>query len=380
MAHRSKKKEQTKKAIPENKMRLLIYLGHPAHFHLFKNLVRDFKEKGHEVLIVIKTKDILEELCRSENWNYVNVLPSYRKKNLLGFAGSYLTKYRRISKLIREFKPRLLLGSEPSLTHLGKWFRIPSFIFSEDDVHIIPQFARLAYPYADVILSPESCDAGKWEYKKIAYRGFHKLAYLHPSVFTPDRSKIEAFLPEKFFILRLTELAAYHDTGRQGIQRDFAREIIRLLEQHGKVVITSEKALDPEFVNLQLKLPPQLIHHALYFASMYIGDSQSMAVEAALLGTPGIRVNDFAGEIGVLNELENTYGLTCAFKSGREGEVLAKISELLANKQIKEEFEEKRNHLLKEKINVPAFFSWFILNYPESRKIMRENPAYQDNF
>ncbi|MCE3296641.1 MAG: hypothetical protein K0R65_2355 [Crocinitomicaceae bacterium] len=360
--------------------RLLIYLGHPAHFHLFKNLVRDFKEKGHEVLIVIKTKDILEELCQSENWEYVNVLPVYRRKSLLGFAGSYLTKYRRIGKLIRQFKPGLLLGSEPSLTHLGKWFRVPSFIFSEDDVHIIPQFAKIAYPYADVILSPESCDAGKWKHKKIAYRGFHKLAYLHPSVFTPDRSKIAAYLPEKFFILRLTELAAYHDTGRQGIQGEFAREIIALLEPHGKVVITSEKTLDPEFEKLRLDLPPELIHHALYFAGLYIGDSQSMAVEAALLGTPGIRFNDFAGEIGVLNELENTFGLTYSFKTSQRAMVLDKIREILANEDLKEEFRGKRKRLLEETINVPAFFSWFILNYPESRRIMQENPAYQDNF
>lgn len=360
--------------------RLLIYLGHPAHFHLFKNLVQDFKAKGHEVLIVIKTKDILEELCRSENWEYSNVLPEYRKNNLWGFAGSYLKKYRRISKLIRKFKPDLLLGSEPSLTHLGKWFRIPSFVFSEDDVHIIPQFAKIAYPYADVILSPESCNAGKWEYKKIAYRGFHKLAYLHPSVFTPDRSKIEAYLPGKFFILRLTELAAYHDTGRQGIQRDFVRKIIRLLEPRGKVVITSEKKLDPEFEKLRLQLPPELIHHALFFASLYIGDSQSMAVEAALLGTPGIRINDFAGEIGVLNELENTYGLTFGFKPSEEEKIGIKITELLSNEHLRQEFQEKRKRLLEEKINVPAFFSWFILSYPESRQIMRENPSYQYQF
>lgn len=360
--------------------RLLIYLGHPAHFHLFKNLVRDFKAKGHEVLIVIKTKDILEELCRSENWDYVNVLPEYRKNNLLGFAGSYLKKYRRISKLIRKLKPDLLLGSEPSLTHLGKWFRIPSFVFSEDDVHIIPQFAKIAYPYADVILSPESCDAGKWKYKKIAYRGFHKLAYLHPSVFTPDRTKIGAYLPEKYFILRLTELAAYHDTNRQGIPFELARKIIHLLEPHGKVVITSEKKLDPEFESRRLSLPPELIHHALYFASMYVGDSQSMAVEAALLGAPGIRINDFAGEIGVLNELENKYGLTFGFKPSQEENILDKIGELLSNKQLHEEFSGKRERLLDDKINVPAFFSWFILNYPESRQTMRENPSYQDQF
>lgn len=52
------------------------------------------------------------------------------------------------------------------------------------------------------------------------------------------------------------------------------------------------------------------IHHAMAFAKMYIGDSQTMAAEAAVLGTPSIRFNDFVGEIGYLEELENTYQLT----------------------------------------------------------------------
>ena len=43
---------------------------------------------------------------------------------------------------------------------------------------------------------------------------------------------------------------------------------------------------------------------------MYIGDSQSMAIEAALLGTPGIRFNDFNNKIGHLNELKNVYKLS----------------------------------------------------------------------
>ena len=37
-----------------------------------------------------------------------------------------------------------------------------------------------------------------------------------------------------------------------------------------------------------------------------------MAVEAAMLGTPSLRFNDFAGKIGVLEELEHKYELTFA--------------------------------------------------------------------
>jgi hypothetical protein len=36
--------------------------------------------------------------------------------------------------------------------------------------------------------------------------------------------------------------------------------------------------------------------------------------------------------------------------------------------------------MLNEKIDVTSFLTWFIENYPESEKIMKDNPDYQLNF
>jgi predicted glycosyltransferase len=33
-------------------MRILFHLGHPAHFHLFKNVIKSLKENGHQTLDV----------------------------------------------------------------------------------------------------------------------------------------------------------------------------------------------------------------------------------------------------------------------------------------------------------------------------------------
>ena len=35
-------------------MKILVYLGHPAHFHNYKNTIAALKEHGHEVEILIK--------------------------------------------------------------------------------------------------------------------------------------------------------------------------------------------------------------------------------------------------------------------------------------------------------------------------------------
>ena len=60
---------------------------------------------------------------------------------MLSIAQSFLMKYYGIGKVIRSFNPNILLGSEPTLTHLGKLYNIPSFVFSEDDANIIPKFS-----------------------------------------------------------------------------------------------------------------------------------------------------------------------------------------------------------------------------------------------
>ena len=55
----------------------------------------------------------------------------------------------------------------------------------------------------------------------------------------------------------------------------------------------------------KIRIKPDDIHHVLYFAEMFIGDSQTMAAEAAVLGTPSLRFSDFTGKLNYLNELES---------------------------------------------------------------------------
>ncbi len=47
---------------------------------------------------------------------------------------------------------------------------------------------------------------------------------------------------------------------------------------------------------------------------------------------------------------------------------------------LKEEFQIRRQKMLADKIDVTAFLVWFVENYPNSAKVMKENPDYQFNF
>jgi len=363
-------------------MRILFYLGHPAHFHLFKHSMKRLQANGHSIKVVIKTKDILEELLQREHIGYENILAEGRKDTKFGMLMGVLKRDWRLAKLVGSNRVDMLIGSEPSVAHAGKLYGIPSLIFVEDDTHIIPYFARLTYPFTRNIVSPVSCDIGKWSHKKIEYRGYQKLAYLHPNVFRPDPTRVDGLngVRGRIFLLRLSKLSAHHDFGVRGMDKGLLRRVIELLSKHGRVFISAEQHLDPEFEAYRLAIDVRDMHHFLSRCDLFLGDSQSMAVEAAILGTPGIRFSDFAGRIGVLEELEHKYGLTCGIKTSQPERLFATLEDLLRMPNLKDEWQKRRRAMLSEKIDVTAFMVWLIENYPDSARVMRTDPDYQLRF
>ena len=54
--------------------KILVYLGHPAHFHLYKNAILNWQKSGNKVFILIKKKDVLENLLQDAGFEYLNIL------------------------------------------------------------------------------------------------------------------------------------------------------------------------------------------------------------------------------------------------------------------------------------------------------------------
>jgi predicted glycosyltransferase len=363
-------------------MKILFHLGHPAHFHLFKNVIPALKINGHHILIIIKKKDILEDLLKNAGFDYVNILPDGRKNSKFGIALGLLKQDGGILKYAIQEKPDLMIGTSVPIAHVGKLLGIPTINVNEDDADAVPLHSKLAYPLISNVVSPIVCDNSKWEHKSIKYPGYHELAYLHPNHFTPDIDICKKYMDvsKPYFVIRFSGLDAHHDKGVGGINDHLAKEVISLLEPYGNVFITSERSLSSDLESYRKAINSLDIHHVLAFAKLYIGDSQTMAAESGVLGTPFIRFNDFVGRIGYLNELENIYHLGYGFKSNQKDEMMTKLVELLAIKDLDALFEERRAKMLKDKIDVSQFLIWFIENYPESIKVMQQTPNFINKF
>jgi len=359
-------------------MRILIDIGHPAHVHLFKNFAWKLQEKGHKILFTCRDREFLLRLLQVYGFIYENFGRHY--KSIGGKIQGLIKNELQMFNTAIQFKPDLFLSHGSSIAAFTSFLLHKPHISFEDTFNM--EQVRLYLPFTDVVLTGDYPHPSLGR-KEIKYPGYHELAYLHPNVFTPNENFLKELgveKNEKYAIIRFVAWNATHDIGHRGFSKETKIKLVTELSKYIKVFISSEKKIKHELQQYELKINPRDMHSVLANASILICDSQSMSVEAAILGVPSIRISDFVGRISVLEELEHKYGLTYGVKPGNEDFLFERFNYLLNNKYLKDNFQYRKNNMLRDKIDVTAFLVWFVENYPESVKIMKETPEYQYRF
>ncbi|KQC03125.1 MAG: hypothetical protein APR53_00015 [Methanoculleus sp. SDB] len=353
---------------PVTKRRVLIDIGHPAQVHFFRYLAENLQADGHTVLFTARDKEVTIALLKAFGLPYEIRGELY--KGMLAKAFGMLVIDNRLYRIARRFRPDLLIGfHNPYITHVSRLLGKPAIIFT--DTENVGIASLLTFPFADLICTPSCFKEAIDPEKHVMYDGYKELAYLHPRYFTPDPA-VPASLGiepgEPFILLRLISWKASHDTDLQGIQDPEA--FVRVLEQFGRVLISSERELDPQLAAKRLILPPEQFHSILAHASLYIGEGGTIATEAALLGTPSIHIEaDRSGEAsgnrcGNFIELRDQYDLMYFYPD--EVSAWEKAREILRNPLSRAEWSKKRDRLLAEKIDVTNWMTDLIEGYPES--------------
>jgi uncharacterized protein len=363
-------------------VKILFYFGHPAQYLFARKTIQQLIANNHKIKIIIKTKDVLETLLENDGLEYENILPNERGKSKVSIAFSLIKRNIILLPIILKFSADLLVGTDATIAQLGRLLGVHRVTILEDDYNIIKSLAKITYPLTETILCPTVCEVGKWDEKKIGYAGYMKLGYLHPNVFKFNQNIVDKYeLLNKYVIIRLAKLTAHHDFGISGINNILLDRLINMLEKESlQILISTEGLIDDKYNKYILKINPNDIHHILSNSHLLISDSQSMSVEASVLGVPSLRLSDFAGKISVLEELENKYNLTFGISPNDIEKLFSKLTKLLSIDDLKKEFMNRRDIMLQDKIDVSSFFTWFLENYPASVEVMKENPEFQYSF
>lgn len=330
-------------------MRLLFDINHPVQVHLFRPVVEACRARGHEVRVIARDKDVTLPLLA--HFGIETEVLTAPGRGVLGFVRELVVREARMAARARRFRPDLIVGTSAHAGRVARLSGARSVVMSDDDAAAVPVFRWLAYPLASVIVTP-SClrheDHGR---RHRVYDGYQQLFYLHPQRFRADpqvRRELGLADDEPFGLLRLSALTAHHDRGVRGLSEDAVRGVQERTAGRFRLFVSSEKPLPAALEPLRVRVPPHRMHDVLAAASFFVGDSQSMTAESAVLGVPAFRLNDFVGRISYLRELED-YGLAFGFRQGEEAALLAALERTLAAPDRAAVFAERRARMLREK-------------------------------
>ena len=334
-------------------MRFIFDLGHPAHFHLFKNPISTLKELGHGVEIIARDKDCLLELLDREGWSYKSVFRC--GKGLIALGCQNFAAFRTAVSTAWRKRADFIVGTSIVAGPAARLCGAKSVVFGEDDAKAVPIFAKLAYPVAHYVVTPDCLKFENYGKKHLTYPGYQELAYLHPNRYQANpeiKRDLGLNSDERYFLIRLVSLTAHHDIGEKGVNTIQAFELLERLAKYGRVFISAEKVVDEKLEKYLLPTRAEKIFDVMAFADMVIGDSQTMCAEAAVLGTPSLRCNTFVGRLSYLEELEHKYGLTKGFLPDDFDKLLQQIDKWLVEENIKDNWQQKRTRMLEEKCDL----------------------------
>jgi len=328
----------------------MLDIGHPKDVNVFKNVIFSLLKKGHEIKIFVRAKENTEKMIKMYGFDYKL---SKHFNTMLGKAFGVIYNDMLLYKTSRIFKPDIFVSpGSPYSAHVSRLMGKPHIAFSDTEIANI--VTKITLPFTDKIYTSTSfyLDLGK---KQEKFNGYYELAYLHPNYFKPNKILLNKYgLDGDYILFRLSALSSIHDMNARGFGFNSENELINYiakLEKYGRVIIFSETSHWQTIKNYQIEINPKDLHDIIFHARLYIGEGATMASESAILGVPSIYVSNT--ERGYLNELDKKYGLV--YNIPDKNNALIKAIEILENITTKNEWNQKRDIMLKDKIDVVEF-------------------------
>ncbi|AGN02207.1 hypothetical protein L593_11310 [Salinarchaeum sp. Harcht-Bsk1] len=334
-------------------MRVHFDVTHPAHVHLFRHAIESLAAEGHAVGVTAREKEVTTALL--DAYGIEHEVLSRKREAAWALGPEWGVRTLRTLDYVRRFDPDVVVSQlNPSAVGAATLTRTPSVVFHDSET--AGRLADVLAPLTDVVCSPTGVQQRLGDNHRF-YDGFHELAYLHPDRFEADPDLLAEYGVDSeasYAVVRFVSMGAYHDVGEAGLAREQKRRLVETLAEHGPVYVSSEGEPPADLPGDSVPVPPDAIHHLLANASVFVGDSDTMAIEAAVLGTPTVRVDSFGdGDVlGCFNELER-FDLVHSTTDGDEA--VERAAELADDPAATDRWRRRRDRLLDETVDVSAY-------------------------
>lgn len=359
-------------------MNVLFVTGHPAQVHNFRLVREELLSKGHNVFWLTTKKDIATNLLDIYNIPYgiIHKAP----KSFFGRVWRIISNMFTLVPYLKKHKIDLVIDRcEPFIT-IASWLSRTPHICVDDTEHAAimckPLLKRCTYTffpdcfYLDVVKN------------MIRFPGNIELFYCHPNRYVKNEPWKILNIPRltRYALVRFVKWDAYHDTKLVGgFSIEQKMKLINVLSSKLKVFISSESELPQELEQYRIKIPIDRMHDVQACATIFIGESATMASESVVLGTPAVYVDEVGR--GYTDE-EAREGLLWMYRpttnknslkdsepywiSGGIEECIEKAEEIVSDTFDYNVWKAKHDKWMSTKIDCTKWLTWIIEKYPES--------------
>lgn len=330
--------------------------------HFFRYAMSGLAQNGHNIVVGARNKEFTTALLKK--YNIDHIILTDKGQGLIGLIRELFVQQLKLSKIIKEHSIDIMLQISGIFNApVGKWYGIPTLAFSDTENDIWAN--KLSFSLSRHVFSPTCFNrqiGGTWK-NQIFYPSYHELAYLSPRYFPEVKS-------ENKFLVRFVGWGAGHDIGEKGLAPAQKIEIVSILKQWGEVYISSEAPLPESIAQYACTFHPAEVHNFMKMCKMVVGESATMASEAAILGIPAVFISDTGR--GYTTEQDKKYGLIKHYQRQQWSEIIATLKEWAGRQDIAAQWQEKRWNMLRDKIEVTDWLVDQVEQYPDSIQAARK--------
>lgn len=376
-------------------MNVLFVSGHPAQVHNFRLVREELLRHGHQVFWLTTQKDIATNLLDVYHIPY----EIYRKpkKTWISQVMALACNTWRAMRFIYKHKIDITISRTDPYSSLACFMMRRKHIIIDDTEHAAMSIRQKPFAKMGSVILVPSCFWYKITPKQLYFSGNIELFYLHPKRFTIDKATVYNLLNiplgTPYALVRFVRWDAYHDVGLKGGFSNASKiELVTRLSKHVKVFISSESELPTDIEQYRIQIPIERMHDVQACASLFVGESATMASESVVLGTPAIYVDEIGrgytdeeARASLLWMCRPVADRTCllphepAYILGGIKECIDKAEDIILSFD-RETYQHRHAEWIKTKIDCTAWFTWFIENFPQSERIMRQNSDFQYRF
>ena len=327
-------------------MFVCIDVAHPHHALFYGAIGKELERRGHRIEVFARDKDVTAALLRRQELPH-SVISHKGRDGRLADIQEGLRRVHVMYGALRARRPDLMLSSNPTGVIAARLARVPS-VFDTMDGKGHGMHYRIPAALCDLMTASELL--GLHHSRLVTYPGIMQMA--HVPVASDDkqlRQDLALNQQSRIAVLRVSAYTASHDRGKSGLGGELMKDILAWLNRSfDRVLVSSE---DEAIIRSSpwLRENPERFIELLSAADLVVGDSVTVAAEAAIAGTPSIWISEFVGSRPIAEQLERRYQVTRNIRlRGEVGtfkDFVASAEELLSDRG-RERFSEGRQQLL----------------------------------